>query len=184
ILAGRLMDYLTFWGFQGAPGKPGGSGTPGSKGPAGGVGLPGATGPRGEPGPEMWSFQGVVGAEGGPGKDGLVGARVSHATYLKISQQSTVMHIFTLFNLLITRETGVTLVQRDCRVLEGLQELRDLFNIYFCFVCQTANGAWSKTVVEYRTQKSVRLPIVDIAPMDIGRDDQEFGLDVGPVCFS
>lgn len=50
--------------------------------------------------------------------------------------------------------------------------------------CANANGLWSKTMLEYRTQKSVRLPIVDIAPLDIGRDNQEFGLDIGPVCFS
>ncbi|NBH76554.1 hypothetical protein D3Z29_11940, partial [Rodentibacter pneumotropicus] len=31
--------------------------------------------------------------------------------------------------------------------------------------------------------KPSRLPILDIAPLDIGGADQEFGLDIGPVCF-
>jgi len=49
--------------------------------------------------------------------------------------------------------------------------------------CSQANGRWGKTVFEYRTQKTARLPIVDIAPVDIGGSDQEFGVDIGPVCF-
>lgn len=51
------------------------------------------------------------------------------------------------------------------------------------FSSQQANGRWGKTVFEYRTQKTARLPIVDIAPVDIGGSDQEFGIDIGPVCF-
>lgn len=50
--------------------------------------------------------------------------------------------------------------------------------------CSKSNGEWGKTVIEYRTQTSARLPVVDLAPMDIGKADQEFGLDIGPVCFS
>lgn len=49
--------------------------------------------------------------------------------------------------------------------------------------CTKHTGEWGKTVFEYRTRKAMRLPIVDIAPMDIGGPDQEFGVDVGPVCF-
>lgn len=48
---------------------------------------------------------------------------------------------------------------------------------------QKHTGRWGKTVFEYKTQKTSRLPIVDIAPMDIGGADQEFGVDVGAVCF-
>lgn len=58
----------------------------------------------------------------------------------------------------------------------------------FADVCvlllQKSNAHWGKTVVEYRTRTAARLPIVDLAPMDIGQADQEFGLDIGPVCFS
>ncbi|NXL67629.1 CO2A1 protein, partial [Chordeiles acutipennis] len=49
--------------------------------------------------------------------------------------------------------------------------------------CTKHTGKWGKTVIEYRSQKTSRLPIVDIAPMDIGGADQEFGVDIGPVCF-
>lgn len=50
--------------------------------------------------------------------------------------------------------------------------------------CSKPDGAWSQTVLEYRTQTPARLPVVDVAPLDVGRADQEFGLDIGPVCFS
>merc|ERR1712168_1744936 len=49
--------------------------------------------------------------------------------------------------------------------------------------CKKHTGQWGKTVFEYKTQKTSRLPIVDVAPMDIGGADQEFGVDVGAVCF-
>ncbi|KFQ09378.1 Collagen alpha-2(V) chain, partial [Leptosomus discolor] len=49
--------------------------------------------------------------------------------------------------------------------------------------CSKRNGNIGKTVFEYRTQNVARLPIIDIAPVDIGSTDQEFGIEVGPVCF-
>ncbi|KAF2979441.1 hypothetical protein EK904_010830 [Melospiza melodia maxima] len=49
--------------------------------------------------------------------------------------------------------------------------------------CTKHTGKWGRTVIEYRSQKTSRLPIVDIAPMDIGGPEQEFGVDLGPVCF-
>lgn len=48
--------------------------------------------------------------------------------------------------------------------------------------CQYGSSSWDKTVFEYATTKTARLPIVDVAPMDIG-SGQEFGIEVGPVCF-
>ena len=48
---------------------------------------------------------------------------------------------------------------------------------------QSHTGTWGKTVIDYRTTKTSRLPIIDIAPMDVGAPDQEFGVEVGPVCF-
>ncbi|NBI73792.1 hypothetical protein D3Z50_22805, partial [Clostridiaceae bacterium] len=49
--------------------------------------------------------------------------------------------------------------------------------------CTSHTGTWGKTVIEYKTTKTTRLPIIDIAPMDIGAPNQEFGIEVGPVCF-
>lgn len=49
--------------------------------------------------------------------------------------------------------------------------------------CTRHTGEWSKTVFKYKSRKTIHLPIVDIAPMDIGGPDQEFGVDIGPVCF-
>lgn len=48
---------------------------------------------------------------------------------------------------------------------------------------QKRNGNVGSTVFEYKTQNVARLPIVDIAPVDIGSADQEFGMEIGPVCF-
>lgn len=49
--------------------------------------------------------------------------------------------------------------------------------------CTQHTGQWGKTVIEYKTSKTSRLPITDVAPMDIGAADQEFGIELGPVCF-
>uniref|UniRef100_UPI00398EFA01 collagen alpha-1(II) chain-like n=1 Tax=Pristiophorus japonicus TaxID=55135 RepID=UPI00398EFA01 len=49
--------------------------------------------------------------------------------------------------------------------------------------CSKHTGEWGKTIFEYKTEKTIRLPIVDFAPVDIGAEDQEFGVDIGPVCF-
>lgn len=49
---------------------------------------------------------------------------------------------------------------------------------------QKTNGQWGKTVIQYRSQTAARLPVVDLGLMDTGKADQEFGVDVGPVCFS
>lgn len=59
------------------------------------------------------------------------------------------------------------------------------FLSFFLFLpaAQKHTGQWGKTVMEYRSQKTSRLPIVDIAPLDIGGADQEFGVEVGAVCF-
>lgn len=57
------------------------------------------------------------------------------------------------------------------------------YHIIFALFLQKYTGEWGKTVFEYRTRKAMRLPIVDIAPYDVGGPDQEFGVDIGPVCF-
>uniref|UniRef100_A0A8C4X0B4 Fibrillar collagen NC1 domain-containing protein n=1 Tax=Eptatretus burgeri TaxID=7764 RepID=A0A8C4X0B4_EPTBU len=58
------------------------------------------------------------------------------------------------------------------------------YSLYLSLLSQRHTSKWSKTVMEYRTQKTSRLPIIDIAPMDIGEAGQQFGVDIGPVCFS
>jgi len=45
-----------------------------------------------------------------------------------------------------------------------------------------ATGGQDKTVIQYASKKTARLPIVDVAPRDIG-DEKEFGIEMGPVCF-
>lgn len=49
---------------------------------------------------------------------------------------------------------------------------------------QKSNGQWGKTVIQYRSQTASRLPVLDLGLMDTGKAEQEFSLDIGPVCFS
>lgn len=49
--------------------------------------------------------------------------------------------------------------------------------------CKARSDTWSKTEISYTTEKSTRLPIIDVAMRDIGSADQEFAIEVGSVCF-
>lgn len=59
-----------------------------------------------------------------------------------------------------------------------------LMKVCFSSPLQKSSGVWGKTVFQFRTQTLSRLPLVDLAPVDVGGKDQEFGVDIGPVCFS
>ncbi|XP_063076804.1 collagen alpha-1(II) chain-like [Engraulis encrasicolus] len=50
--------------------------------------------------------------------------------------------------------------------------------------CTQHTGSWGKTVIQFKSRHLSHLPIIDIAPMDVGAPDQEFGVEIGPVCFS
>lgn len=73
----------------------------------------------------------------------------------------------------------------DSLMFVKIKTQKTSLNMFCLFVAslQRHTGQWSKTVIEYRTNKPSRLPILDVAPLDIGGADQEFGLDIGPVCF-
>lgn len=49
--------------------------------------------------------------------------------------------------------------------------------------CKDRSDKWSYTLLQYKSDKPQRLPIVDVAPRDIGFKNQEFGLEIGPACF-
>jgi len=49
---------------------------------------------------------------------------------------------------------------------------------------QWKKSEWAKTVINYKTDKAARLPIVDISVRDIGDKDQSFWVELGRVCFS
>lgn len=75
-------------------------------------------------------------------------------------------------------------------VLKGSNdlEIKAEGNVRFRYIvlhdtCSKRNGNVGKTVFEYRTQNVARLPIVDLAAVDVGSTDQEFGIEIGPVCF-
>ena len=52
------------------------------------------------------------------------------------------------------------------------------------YTFQTKDGKWHKTVFEVETSATTRLPISDIAVYDVADADEEFGVELGPVCFS
>ena len=61
----------------------------------------------------------------------------------------------------------------------------DIYSFSSIFLSfQSASSEWGKAVYEYDTKKTTRLPIVDFAPGEVGRESQMFGLEMGPVCFS
>ncbi|WP_411016568.1 hypothetical protein [Salmonella sp. s51944] len=50
--------------------------------------------------------------------------------------------------------------------------------------CQFTSDTWGKTVLTYSTDTTENLPFKDFSVGDIGADNQEFGLEMGPVCFA
>lgn len=50
--------------------------------------------------------------------------------------------------------------------------------------CDIKDHEWGKTVFEVKSAKSDHLPVYDIAAFDIGDKTEQFGIDIGPVCFS
>ncbi len=46
------------------------------------------------------------------------------------------------------------------------------------------DGDWHKTTITVRTGNTVRLPLRDIAVYDVGDKDEQFGIDIGAVCFA
>jgi hypothetical protein len=49
---------------------------------------------------------------------------------------------------------------------------------------QFKKDEWAKTVINYTTDKAMRLPIVDVAVRDVGTEAQSFWLEIGPVCYT
>lgn len=43
---------------------------------------------------------------------------------------------------------------------------------------------WAQTVVEYETDKAGRLPLLDVAVRDGGKQNQMFRIEMGLACFS
>ena len=46
------------------------------------------------------------------------------------------------------------------------------------------DDSWKQTVFQVSTENVERLPIQDIAAYDVADENEQFGLEVGPVCFS
>jgi hypothetical protein len=49
--------------------------------------------------------------------------------------------------------------------------------------CSFDTASWRTTILEFNTNKYIRLPIVDFAPSKIDNDNAEYGMEMGPVCF-
>ncbi|WP_411024686.1 hypothetical protein [Salmonella sp. s55962] len=50
--------------------------------------------------------------------------------------------------------------------------------------CQSEGDTWGRAVVAYNTDITDNLPFEDFSVGDLGADTQEFGLDMGKVCFA
>ena len=50
--------------------------------------------------------------------------------------------------------------------------------------CHKKDNLWHKTVFEFRTSVTSRLPIADLAVYDVADPNEEFGIELGPICFS
>jgi len=50
--------------------------------------------------------------------------------------------------------------------------------------CKTSSNNWSSTTIQYITDKPQRLPFVDVGLRDVGKPNQFFKIEVGPVCFT
>ena len=72
-----------------------------------------------------------------------------------------------------------------CSVVKRTDSRRTVQNhlLFFPFSSQIKNGTWLHTAIQIDTPKTNRLPIVDIAAYDIADQNEEFGLEIGPVCF-
>lgn len=55
-----------------------------------------------------------------------------------------------------------------------------IYNVAF----QTKSDTWKKTILEVQARDPASLPIRDIAVFDVGDDGEEFGLELGRVCFA
>merc|ERR1711970_323118 len=49
--------------------------------------------------------------------------------------------------------------------------------------CKYGAKSWRSTVLEFSSNRYIRLPITDFAPSKISNRNAEYGLDMGPVCF-
>lgn len=49
---------------------------------------------------------------------------------------------------------------------------------------QVQDNQWHSAIYDVRTNKTDILPITDILLFDIGRQNQQFGIELGEVCFS
>lgn len=48
---------------------------------------------------------------------------------------------------------------------------------------QTRSSTWSQTVINYKSDKAMRLPFIDVGIRDVGTAEQQFWLEIGPVCY-
>jgi len=49
--------------------------------------------------------------------------------------------------------------------------------------CAVKDNQWHKTVFNMKPKDMEHLPIMDVAVFDVADEQEEFGLDIGPVCF-
>jgi len=66
----------------------------------------------------------------------------------------------------------------------NVESRKMVYNVIKDECANAKHGIWRQTVLEIKSKMSEQLPILDVAAHDIGGDNEEFGLEVGAVCFS
>lgn len=61
---------------------------------------------------------------------------------------------------------------------------RQTGKLCFYWLLQVKDNQWHTAVYDVRTNKTDILPITDVLLFDIGHQNQQFGIELGEVCFS
>ncbi|WP_187787955.1 hypothetical protein, partial [Salmonella sp. S146_54837] len=94
--------------------------------------------------------------------------------------------IFLRLLSLNARQTVTFYCRNVAANLEFLNSRGDVLRDYEVIenTCQSEGDTWGRAVVAYNTDITDNLPFEDFSVGDLGADTQEFGLDMGKVCFA
>jgi len=80
--------------------------------------------------------------------------------------------------------SNIRLMTDNNMVLEPRKEFRRIDRKTIKDECMVKDGNWHESVFEISSDRLHFFPIQDIGVNDIGDENEEFGLEIGPVCFT
>jgi len=128
--------------------------------------------------PDQWFMREIV------NKDELDYGEMKRDQYHFLHMHSIRARQNITYNCLNSNAYGVKLSTFDGSEMYADHELRKYTYRISLDGCQTKNNQWGKTTFEVDTSQTELLPITDVAVQDVGEENQKFGLEIGPVCFS